>query len=1104
MRLNCNLLLLPITNELATKLQSFICTICLLFLTYSGLFAQTQTIQGIVSDGNGPLPNVTVSVQGESVGTQTNEEGHYTIQAGNNAMLIFSSVGYRTAEVNVNGRTVINLILESSIGALDEVVVVGYGSQKKKDLVGAVSVTQIKDVQNRSIVKVTDLLKGAMPGLNVRAASGGDPKIQDEINIRGFNSINGGSPLVLIDGLPTSLSGINPDDIQSVTVLKDAEASAIYGARGAFGVILVTTKKGSAGKFRLKYSSQFSTSANTSRTDFITNPYDFVNLIDRGMEGLNNTSYVNYNAQDYEILKKVASGEVAPYHELQPDGTYKFYYETDFWDFYFRRWRPAQEHNLSAEGGSEKLNARISARILEKSKIEKQERTPVDKYNLNFDINFKPYSWLTLSGNSRFSKTFISETSGANDGEWSPIGYSSSALRNDFPIFPITIDGYGVDVARNGSGYKGRVGAILSHDSYLHMQDEENVNTLRAQIKPLDRLTFNVDYSYNVSRNSQTLKQVPFEFLKGNRLVLTTGGLNRLDESRSVSIYKAFNAYGSYDLTLRSKHNLGLMIGFNQEESDDDRISASMSDLLSRTVANLNMGTNMYSIGGAADGWSIRGGFGRFRYNYDERYYLEVNSRYDGSSKFPEGDRWGFFPSVGVAWRVIKGDEAWNPLKDAVSSIKIRASYGKLGNQNISSNTFRQLVQLGRSNYWLDKDGIKLFTAFMPGALPAKVGWETVESKNLGIDLGLFDDKLIASLDVYSRKTSDMFVPGEPLPSVFGTSSPRMSYAGMINRGFEVELNYRNSTRLFEKELSFEFGVNVSNFSAKMIRYDNPNGLLSSFIEGRKIGEIWGYHIDGQFQSDKEAADYQESFGSEQNLSKVYVDIFTGVSNSEWRKLRAGDPKIVDINDDGKLDRGSNTLQDHGDLKVIGNAMPKFPFGFHINTSWQGIMLSVIGRGVAHQDWMPTGPTYWGSINRPFLSFYRKDLLNDFWTPENPGKFPQIYRGQMQQEDGYELFVPSDYYLVNVGYLRIANLALGYSLPQHLIKNTFFKEIKIFVSGENMFTWSFGGLTKYLDPEEAGSAIGYSNPSNATKRSDDVRQLYPLEKTYRVGVQIEL
>ncbi|MHC2992751.1 TonB-dependent receptor [Pontibacter sp. HJ8] len=1053
------------------------------------------TVKGKVTDQNGVgLPGVTIVLKGTNKGVPTDGEGNFAITVPDGkGTLLFSYIGFQPQEVEINNRVAINVTLLEDTKALEEVVIVGYGTQKKANLTGAVDQVNAEDIALRPANDITSSLQGLMPGLNIQV-NNGDPTATPDINIRGFNSINGGGPLVLIDGIEGDITRVNPQDVESVTVLKDAASAAIYGARGAFGVILITTKTGKAGDMVVNYSNNFAWTTPTTRTDFISDPYKYGKTVDAALFGYNGTTYTGYNDLDWETIRMVANGEIEPFHELQPNGTHKFFYNTNWYDYLFKKYQYSNMHNISVSGGTEKLKGYLSGRIFDRETINNIAEGGMDRYNLKANINFKPTKWLELSNNTLFNHEKDEEFGGFRNG-YGGI-WSTTTWYQLYPFAPNMIDGVPTDVFGQGGP-----AAMEDGNNWQRFNTEEFTNTFRVKVTPLKNLDINFNYSNRITNTANTYRLNEFELLTSERLAQQTVGVNSLSEYRWRDYYNALNAFGTYSLSLGNKHNFKLMAGFNQEQFDRDRVMAQQGGLLIRDLENLALGTELMAADGSSELWAVQGYFGRFNYDYDGKYLLEVNTRYDGSSRFPNESRWGLFPSVSAGWQVNR-ESFWEPLENVVSFFKLRASYGSLGNQNISTNTFQQTMSIGSSD-WLD-NGQRIIYASAPNPLPKVVSWETTSTINFGADLGFFRNRLMASIDVYEKKTEDMYLPGTPLPGVFGAAEPRENLASLRNRGFDLSLSYNNSFEVGGSPLTISATGSVSNFKGVITKFDNPNGLMSTYWEGQELGQIWGYHVAGQFQSDEEALAYQNSFVNPSNsLGNVYNYILNVVQNNDWSVLRAGDIKYVDVDGDGRIDRGNYTLEDHGDLQPIGNAMPKFPFGFNVSANWKGFDVSVAGAGVAKQNWYPTGDIYWGTYQRPYLSFLREDLVDNAWTPENPGsKYPQIERGYASLGSGRSLYEMNDYYMENIGYLRVKNMTFGYTLPEGLTSKISVKKLRVYFSGENLLTWRFGDLTKYVDPEQAGSAINYSNPGSAVGRAD--LRSYPMGKTYSMGINVTL
>jgi len=1058
-----------------------------------------QAIEGYVKDEFGSvIAGASVKLLNSNLGTATDSRGYFKIlsPAAKNTISI-SAVGFETRTVEVIAGQVMQIALKEAISDLNEVVVVGYGVQKRANLTGAVAQVSASDIATRPDANIAATLQGLMPGLNIQM-NNGDPSATPDINIRGFNSINGGSPLVLIDGIEGNITRVNPNDIETVTVLKDAASAAIYGARGAFGVILITTKSGKAGTTTVSYSNNFGWTTPTARTDYISDPYIYDKTVDAALFGYNGSSYTNYNAMDWETIKMVANGEIAPFQELQSDGSYKFFNKTNWWDTMFRKYQASNFHNVSISGGTDKLKGYLSGRVFDRQSINNINKdASMDRQNLKANLVFTPNTWLEIANNIQF----INEADKDYGGYANGFGglWSTTTWYNLMAFYPNMVNGVPTDIGTGTGGQGGNAG-LYSGKTWRQFNNEEFTNTFRVTAKPAKGLQINFDYSNRIENTSRSYRLNPFNYLAGNKLDLRTAGLNRLSEYRWKDKYNALNLFATYSKTVAKDHNLKLLAGLNRESFDRDRIATEADNLLIEDLANLSLATSMTSIAGSATNWAVQGYFGRFNYDFRSKYLLEVNARYDGSSRFPEDSRWGLFPSVSLGWQVDRED-FWDPISSVLPSVKLRGSYGKLGNQTVDVNTFKELMSVGVST-WLN-GGNRLTYAGMPSPLPNVVTWETTKSINLGLDLGLFQNKVFVNVDWYRKNVEGMYLPGEPLPAVFGANEPKENYAALRNEGYELNVSYQNKFSVAGSPLNFSVSANVSNFKGIITRYNNPNGLLSSYYEGQRLGEIWGFHIDGQFKTDEEAMAYQNSFERPaNNLSVVYNDILNVMQNSEWNHLRAGDVKYVDVNGDGKIDKGDNTLANHGDLQRIGNSMPRFPFGLNLNARWKNLDMAVTMAGVAHQDWYPTGDLYWGTYQRPYLSFLRKDLIDNAWRPDEAGKYPQIYRGYSSLQSGRSLYELNDYYLENVGYLRVKNFTLGYTFPQNWTRKAKVEKLRIFFSGENIFTWSFGGLTRYIDPEQAGSAVSYSSPGTADDRGD-LRD-YPMGKTYSFGVMLNL
>ncbi|MBO9199379.1 MULTISPECIES: TonB-dependent receptor [Niastella] len=1054
-------------------------------------------IHGKVTDSKGaPLAGATVRTKQSNRSTVTNDNGEFDLaNVDEKDIVVISYTGFVTKEFPATSSALRSIVLTEFMQNMGEVVVVGYGTTKKINLTGAVSQVSGEAINQRPTANIITSLQGLLPGLNIQSEHG-DPTRNPEINIRGFNSLNGGSPLVLVDGIEGSIDRINPMDVESVSVLKDAASAAIYGARGAFGVILITTKKGKEGKVQINYSNNFGQTRPTTRTDYVSNPYEYGKIVDAALSGYNGTTYTGYTDADYEKLQQVVAGEREPFHEIQPNGSYKFFYNTNWYDYLFRQWQASSSHNLSISGGSDKLQGYLSARIYNTQSIQNINDADFKKYNLRGNLKVKANSWLEIGYNTQLNTDNNLEYAGAKAGYGGL--WSNTTWYFLFPFYPTEIDGVPFDFFASGAQ-----GALHDRSNYIKTRRDQLVNTLSGKITPFKDLQLNIDYSNTIYQVAQTTRLNQFNYLSGDKILPTTGGVNRLIEDRNRVYYNVLNIYGTYAKSIREKHNLKLLLGYNQEERNSDNVTAGENGLLANNLASLNLGTEMYSATGSGSTSGIQGYFGRFNYDFKNKYLLEVNARYDGSSKFPKESRWGFFPSISAGWYVSR-EHFFEPLKGVVSSLKLRTSYGKLGNQSINDNTFRELLLAKKTSWVVNNLQQNYLTA--PAPLPKVVGWENSRTIDFGADLGFLNDRLTASFDWYEKNVEGMYLPGQPLPSVFGAEEPKENIASLRNRGFELSVTYNNTFNVLGSPLHVRATASTYNFKGVITKYPNPNGLMNTYWEGQKLGTIYGYKIDGQFQSDKEAREYENSYKNPSaNLGQVYNYELNVVQNTEWKHLRAGDLKYVNLNGDSAINKGKNTLADHGDITAIGNAMPTCPFGFNISADWKNFDLSISGAGVAKQDWYPSGDIYWGTYERPYLSFIRKDLASNAWTADHPNnRYPQINRGYaaLNTSGMRSLGETNSYYLTNVGYLRVKNLTIGYTMPEKLMKRAQIQRLRVYISAENMFTWRFGNLTRYLDPEMAGAGVSYSDPKDAATRGR--AEDYPIGKVFSAGINLTL
>lgn len=1048
---------------------------------------QTTEISGTVSDESGvPLPGATVMEKGTTNGVTTDFDGNFSIELSDGrSIIVVSYIGYKAQEVPVEGQNNITVQLRPDTSALEEVVVVGYGETSRTKISTAVSTVDTETIEQRPVADVTSSLQGLSPGLNITQSTG-EPGAGPRINIRGFTSINGGQPLILIDGIEGSLSNLNPNDVESISVLKDSGAAAIYGARGSFGVVLVTTKNAKEGNVTVNLSTTAAMSSPTMNTDFVTDPFQAVSIVDEAFRTSQGVSYTGYTEADYDALREVSRNpSLARVVTDQRNGReqYVHYGHTDWWNYFFRKAYPSQIYTASVSGGSEKIKAYFSYRNYRTEGILKVQDDVYKKYNLRGKLDIEATDWLTFSNNMQYNSSEDLEHGGSQYGSygrpWGSLIWVH-ALPSYVPVNPNGGPLWRTELNNYTIG-DGVYAGLLQGTSKQQTDEYEFSNIAQAEIKLSESTTLNANYA--IRRNDysryQRSTRIPYSIYPEE---IGLFGNDYLNEYRTKSHYDAFNIYGEYR-GFFGDHTLKVTAGFNQESFWAKSISASKQNLISNNLNSLGLATTNPEAGGSASEWAIQGLFYRLSYDYKDKYLLELNGRYDATSRFPSDYRWGFFPSVSAGW-LLNREEFMGDFGNNFDILKLRASYGSLGNQNIDDYAYFPTLPNGSFNYPLN--GTRLNYIESPALNPSEITWEKVNTLNLGADISVLENRLSMNFDWFQRDTKGMLTAGASLPSVLGTAPPLENAADLRARGFELSLNYKDEFVLGDDPFSFSITGNLSNSVTKITRFDNPNLSLLDFYEGMTIGELWGYNVEGLFQSQEEIENHaDQSFVSDR------------ISNGDG--LRPGDIKYIDANGDGFVGEGENTVTDPGDKQVIGNSAPLYQYSFLLDAQWKGFDISGFFQGVGKQDWYPNRDSriFWAQYNRPYNSFIRKDLANDIWSPENTDAYwPRNY-GYIALGGSLEKI--NDRYLQSVAYLRLKNLTLGYTVPEGIISKSPSTKLRIYLSGENLYT--FSPLTDYVDPEAASGSLNLNEPSTSDNRG--TAQTTPFSKTYSLGVSFQ-
>ncbi|MBT1704620.1 TonB-dependent receptor [Fulvivirgaceae bacterium PWU20] len=1045
-------------------------------------------VSGTIVDEEGEsLPGVNVIEKGTSSGTVSNAEGKFTLKVfSESSTLVFSFIGYRTQEVSVSGRSVIDVTLDPDIQALEEVVVVGYGTQKKVNLTGAVNQVSGDDFRDRPATTISSMLQGAMPNLNIRMASG-TPGQMGSLNIRGITSISGnsaqaGSPLVLIDGIPGTLDRLNPEEVQSISVLKDASSAAIYGARGAFGVVLVTTKSGNAGKTVIRYNNSFGFSTPTVSTDFLTTAYDWMKLNDSALAHIG--GYSGYTESDYaELLKRrndKTEDPSRPWVTIQNRNgkdQYVYYGNYDWWDIMFTKYQPMQNHNISLSGGNDMISYMVNGNMKMQDGI---MRIHTDKYSsktLRTKIAAKLNPWLKISNNTNFyhSSYDYFGREGGGSANFTHINVHASPAYA--PINPDGTASYitGLNNYDIGDG----IFAMLINGNTRGRDRKYELTTINeVTITPLKDLNITANYSYNMYTDPSYYRQAPATYSLYPDVVEVTPkyNVNKLTESQQFNQVQVVNVYADYFRNFNEKHNVKVLVGYNQELNTPKKITAERFDIASETLNDLSLGTGDATATGGSSEYALRGVFYRLNYDYQGKYLLETNGRYDGSSRFPKASRWGFFPSVSAGWRVSE-ENFFSPLGGVISDLKLRGSIGSLGNQAVSSSyPYISTMTPGTMSYIFEGQQAKYFNP--PAPVSNNLTWEEVTSINGGIDISFLRDRLSISYDRYKRTTSGMLSNGVKLPNVFGATEPLVNVASLETKGFELSMDWRDEVMVGGKPLRYNATATLSDNYAVITRINNPTRQINDLYEGKKVGEIWGYITNGFFETDAEAKTYPVD---QRWLNKVRQD-----NNIP---LRAGDLRWLDLDGDGKISSGTNTVDDPGDQKVIGNTTPRYMYALNLGADWNNFDFSIFFQGLGKMDWYPgsNADRFWGPYSRPYFSFIPEDFEKDVYSETNRNAYFPNLLAYVALNANNELRATNNRYLQDLAYVRLKNLTIGYTLPRDLLSRFKIQRLRVFASGENLLTWT-KLRTKYIDPEQAMS------------QADG--RVYPFSKTYAFGIDL--
>ncbi|MCH5318538.1 MAG: TonB-dependent receptor [Paramuribaculum sp.] len=1061
-------------------------------LTFGGLKASAsaapapETATGTVIDQYGdPLTGASVLVVGTTKGASTDIDGNFSIPGVERGQTIrVSMIGCKPVETKWEG-TPLNITLEDDVQSLNEVVVVGFGVQKKANLTGAVATVSAAELTNRPVSSVSDALQGLAPGLNVAAPStGGNLSATRSMNIRGTGTIGTGAsvtPLILIDGMEGALETVNPQDVENISILKDAAASSIYGSRAAGGVILVTTKKGKEGKITINYSDSFRWRHNI-RMPKKMDSYNFALIMNEGsinagagqwlpdfkvdqiknyMEtGIGPTMFENTNNGHWEVWD---------YPNILPIAN------TDWLDEHFGKNPFSQEHNLTITGGTEKVRYYFSGSILSQEGILRYGNDNSQRYNLTGRVNLQLTNWLNFGYATKWWRNNYDAPSLI--GETASNQFYHDVMRY-WPLIP-TVDPNGHYVRES------YIPALMDGGRYNKTQDQLD-QQFSFLVTPFEGFTVNADFNYrSIHNNTHRYYLNTYSYSVDDVAYQDNAAAMPSNSSVYDYNYKANyfnpNVYGTYQWTLNDAHEFKVMAGFQSEWYNQKVFSASRTEVLN-DIPWLDTTNGTANVSGYTNTWSTAGFFGRINYDYKGRYLVEGNLRYDGTSRFRKGSRWSWSPSFSLGWNVA--NETWfEDIRQKINTLKVRYSWGRLGNQNTNSwyPTYSNMGYSSGTYGWLVNNQ-KQTQATPPSLVASTLTWEKNRTWDIGFDWGFFNNRLTGSFDYYNRKTMDMVGPGPDLPSVLGASVPNINSISMTSRGWEVTLGWRDRIQDFSYGVSF----NISDYQITIDEYDNNPGkslsigssIYGPYYEGAKLGSIWGFVTEGLAKTQEEM---------DQHLASVNQSI---IAASGWS---AGDIMYADIDGDGRLTQGNYTADDSGDWVIIGNNTPRYSYGANIDMQWKGFDLRIFMQGIGKRDYWASDAVFTGPMANnqwqaaalvQHLDYFRPADTTNPLGPNLDSYYPR------PNWSGGRNFQRQSRYLQNAAYWRLKNVTLGYTIPQSITRKAYIENLRIFFSGENLATIT--DFTGTGDPELVDAyynAYGYG-------------KVYPLSRVLSFGLNI--
>lgn len=1127
-----------------------------------------EMITGVVLDENGePLVGATVAEKNNpSNGMATDLDGRFSLRVKPGTILRVSFVGYQPYFVAASNNMTIKL--ESNSQMLDELVVVGYGAQRRVNLTGAVSTVDVaKAMENRPVMDAAKALQGAVPGLTITTANG-DIESSPTIRIRGVGTLSNShtsNPLIIVDGVPVDdLSFVNPDDIQDISVLKDAASSAVYGTRAAFGVVLVTTKSAkSVDRVSLKYSNNFAFSQPTVLPKFANTVQDLETALqsyarinsDNEIFGMYYTDLLPYarlwqeqhGGKPYtdrvELHPWTSDSSVGDFKISEDGRSWLTYADWDVAKTMFQSASPSQKHNVSVEGVSGKTSYRLSFSYDSKEGLFEYNPDKIRRYTAAANIDTEIFSWLKAGVRFSFS-----------DREYT----APQSQRNPYQYmwrWPGFFNNYGYIIDENGDerDFRNEMGIRISSPNDKTVTTNTRMQGWMQATIAKD-LTLFGDFTYTLRNQNSDATVKPYVLWNNwtTSPMTTWNPYSQSSSSVAQSNYRddmwMFNIYATYQHTFAEAHNVKVMIGATAEQEEYKYFYAKRTGLVDYNLPNINL-TNgtQYTTSGSNWHRATAGFFGRINYDYKGIYLAEFNGRYDGSSRFPAHKQWAFFPSFSLGYRF--SEEAYfESLKDYVSNGKLRFSYGEIGNEAIGTNRFLSTISAVSAGniHWLNGDQ-KISEFNMPTLVSSSLTWERIQTSDIGIDLGFLNNRLNFGFDWYQRTTNDMLGPSADLPDVLGASAPYGNNGQLRTRGWELSLGWNQNFG----DLNLYANFNISDARTKITKWHNDDSYIytyapanGNYTPGTYFGDIWGFETDRYF----EESDFN---GKDEKGKWIYKD---GVADQKGLQsgnfvYGPGDIKFKDLNGDGVINNGdpsmielngktyvkgqsgyedalanpdhqrvkTGTLKNSGDMKIIGNAMPRYEYSFRIGGNWRGFDLDIFFQGVGKRNMWATGSMMIPQAQSGLGTFehqqnYNHYILSDDYKSvigyqvDQSNEYPNmvagsfgngLYSGNMGR--GCYNYYPQSRYLLDLSYLRVKNITFGYTLPVNLTRKAFIQKARLYVSGENLFFIHNGaGKLKY-DPE---ITRGSSNGEGINDGSAMFGRTVPMMRSYSFGLQV--